>query len=96
MTNSPTPAHYAPTDVARINGPAPLPRRTSTSRASWIEYQRLLAAGVRPTAAVILATGAPRPATDETAYWRQLARHQPTTPDTRSAHAAAQRGRRAG
>lgn len=96
MTHSPTP----PTPSRRPRGargtglPALLPRRTPASPASWTEYRRLLAVGVRPTAAAILATGTPRPANDEAAYWRQLARHQPPTAAARAAHAAAQRERR--
>ena len=70
------------------------PIRPSTNRASWTEYQRLLTAGVNPTTAALLATGQPRP-DDEHAYWRQLAHHTPTTPQTRAAHATAQRQRRA-
>ena len=67
------------------------PTRARPDRASWTEYQRLLTAGVNPTAAAVLASGQPR-ADDERAYWRQLARSTPTTPTTR---AAAQRQRRA-
>ncbi len=69
------------------------PTRPSTARASWTEYQRLLAAGVNPTTAAVLAAGQPRP-NDERAYWRQLARGTPTTPTTPAAHATAQRQRR--
>jgi hypothetical protein len=69
--------------------PVPL----STYRASWAEYQRLLTAGVNPATAAVLAAGRPRP-DNERAYWRQIARGTPTTPETRAAHAAAQRHRR--
>jgi hypothetical protein len=70
------------------------PARPSIHRASWTEYQRLLTAGVNTTTAAILATGQPHP-DDERAYWRQLAHRTPTTPETRAAHATAQRQRRA-
>jgi hypothetical protein len=81
-----TQLQYAPTPRA--------PARPLAHRASWTEYQRLLTAGVNPTTAAILATGQPPP-DNERAYWRQLARGTPTTPETRAAHAAAQRQRRA-
>ena len=71
-----------------------VPPRPSPDRASWTEYQRLLTAGVNPTTAALLATGQPPP-DNERAYWRQLAHHTPTTPQTRAAHATAQRQRRA-
>jgi hypothetical protein len=80
-----TPTQHAPARRA--------PARPTTGRASWTEYQRLLTAGVNPTTAAILATGQPHP-DDERAYWRQLAHRTPTTPETRAAHAAAQRQRR--
>lgn len=83
-----------PRGARQASRPDPLPRRTPASPASWTEYQRLLAAGVRPPAAAILATGTPRPTTDETAYWRQLARGQRPTAAAQAAHAAAQRARR--
>jgi hypothetical protein len=69
------------------------PTRPNPDRASWTEYQRLLTAGVNPTAAAVLAAGRLRP-DDERTYWRQLAHGTPTTPATRAAHAAAQRRRR--
>lgn len=96
MTHSPTPAAGSglPRGAHQVSRPDPLPRRTPTSPASWTEYQRLLTAGVGPAAAATLATGAPRLAVDEAAYWRQLARRQPTTAAARAAHAAAQRERR--
>jgi hypothetical protein len=71
-----------------------LPARSRTDRASWAEYQRLLTAGVNPTTAAVLATGLPPRPDDERAYWRQLARGLPTTPETCAAHAAVQRQRR--
>jgi hypothetical protein len=70
-----------------------MPARSHTDRASWTEYRRLLTAGVNPITAAVLATGQPRP-DDERAYWRQLAHRTPTTPEARTAHAAAQRQRR--
>lgn len=96
MTHSPTPdtGPGSPRGAHQVSRPDPPPRRTPTSPASWTEYQRLLAVGVRPAAAAILATGAPRPATDETAYWRQRARGQRPTAAAQAAHAAAQRKRR--
>ncbi len=69
------------------------PARPLAHRASWTEYQRLLTAGVNPTTAALLAAGQPHP-DDEHAYWRQLAHHTPTPPETRAAHATAQRQRR--
>lgn len=95
MSHSPTPSSAPATGHAsRLPAPAPPPRRTPTSRASWTEYQRLLTAGVHPAAATILATGTPPPTTDETAYWRHLANHRTPRPEARAAHAAAQRARR--
>jgi hypothetical protein len=69
------------------------PVRLNPHCASWAEYQRLLTAGVNPATAAVLAAGRPRP-DNERAYWRQIARGTPTTPETRAAHAAAQRHRR--
>jgi hypothetical protein len=66
----------------------------STHRASWAEYQRLRTTGVNPATAAVLAAGQPPRPDDERAYWRQLARGTPTTLETRTAHATAQRHRR--